>query len=125
MVRSLQRGHPEAVRHSLESLPSSQYAAIFALDALEHNHNVAEIVDLLVASLRSDGVLIISGPTENSLYKMGRRIAGFSGHYHKTTIYDIERIVEQRLRLERRRVLPLGVPLFSISCWRKSPVLNG
>jgi 2-polyprenyl-3-methyl-5-hydroxy-6-metoxy-1,4-benzoquinol methylase len=119
MVHFLQRDHPESARRSLESLPPKHYAAVFALDSLEHNDDVARIVDLLVEALRSDGVMIISGPTENVLYRIGRRIAGFSGHYHKTTIYDIERIVAKRLSLERRRILPLGVPLFSISCWRK------
>ncbi len=119
MVRFLQRAHPKAARRSLESLPPRHYAAVFALDSLEHNDNVASIVDLLVEALCADGVMILSGPTENLLYKIGRRIAGFSGHYHKTTIVDIERIVAKRLPLERRRILPLGVPLFSISCWRK------
>ena len=90
MARSCRSTRPESVRRSLESLPADHYAAVFALDSLEHNENVASIVDLLVESLRSGGVMIISGPTENRLYKLGRRIAGFSGHYHKTTIYDIE-----------------------------------
>ena len=119
MARILQANRPGVVRRSLEALKPARYAAVFALDSLEHNEDVASIVDLLIASLRDDGVLIISGPTENFLYKAGRRIAGFDGHYHKTTIYHIERIVARRVSLVRCRTLPLGIPLFSVSCWRK------
>jgi 2-polyprenyl-3-methyl-5-hydroxy-6-metoxy-1,4-benzoquinol methylase len=119
MARTLQANRPGAVRRSLEGLKPAQYAAIFALDSLEHNEDVAGIVDLLIASMRDDGVLIISGPTENFLYKAGRRIARFNGHYHKTTIYDIERILSGRVSLVQRRILPLGIPLFSITCWQK------
>lgn len=119
MALFLQRGRPEAVRRSLKSLPDGHYAAIFALDSLEHNDDFANIIDWLIEALRGDGVMITSGPSENALYRLGRRIAGFSGTYHKTTIYDIERIVAGRLALEQRRTLPFGVPLFSISCWRK------
>jgi hypothetical protein len=64
-------------------------------------------------------VFILSGPTENSLYRLGRRAARFAGDYHKTTIHDIEQLVEARrfVRLSRSRV-PLGVPLFHVSAWR-------
>ena len=119
MARTLQASRPGAVRRLLATLSPAQYAAIFALDSLEHNEHVASIVDRLVASLRDDGILIISGPTENFLYKAGRRIARFDGHYHKTTIYDIERTLVARVSLVRRRILPLGIPLFSITCWKK------
>lgn len=118
MARALLDGNPSAVRHRLDALEPGRYAAIFALDSLEHNDNVGAIVDQLRPALRSDGVLILSGPTENWLYRLGRRIAGFSGAYHKTTIYHIERDVAERLTLIRRRTLPPGMPLFSVSCWR-------
>jgi 2-polyprenyl-3-methyl-5-hydroxy-6-metoxy-1,4-benzoquinol methylase len=117
MARSLIEGNPQATRRPLERLERGRYAAIFALDSLEHNEDVGAIVDLLLPALRSDGVLIISGPTENMLYRLGRRIAGFSGEYHKTTIYHIEREVGRQFRLLSRRALPIGMPLFSVSCW--------
>ncbi|WP_158930671.1 bifunctional 2-polyprenyl-6-hydroxyphenol methylase/3-demethylubiquinol 3-O-methyltransferase UbiG [Acidisphaera sp. S103] len=117
MARSLTEYNPNAGRHSLEELKPGHYAAVFALDSLEHNDDVDSIVDQICPALGSKGVLILSGPTENALYRLGRRIAGFSGAYHKTTIYDIERKIAQRLRLVSRRTLPVGIPLFSVSCW--------
>lgn len=98
-------------------MPQDAYAAIFALDALEHNDDVGSIIDVLAKGLRPDGVLLISGPTENALYRAGRLIAGFSGHYHKTNIWQIEEVAKTKLRPVRRRLVPVGLPLFSISAW--------
>jgi 2-polyprenyl-3-methyl-5-hydroxy-6-metoxy-1,4-benzoquinol methylase len=117
MARLLLEGNPKAERYVLDDLKSEQYTAIFALDSLEHNDDVGAILDRLCLALHPDGVLILSGPTENALYRLGRRIAGFNGAYHKTTIYDIERKVGHRFRLVSRRALPIGIPLFSVSCW--------
>lgn len=120
MAQALVRDNPKAVRHDLNGLPGHRYAAIFALDSLEHNEDVGAIVDRLVPALRTDGVFILSGPTENALYRLGRKIAGFSGAYHKTTIHHIEAAVSQRLRLLSRRSVPVGLPLFSVSCWKSA-----
>ncbi len=64
--------------------------------------------------------MILSGPTENALYRLGRKIAGFDGHYHTTTIHHIEQAAAQHMTLLERRRAPFGVPLFSISAWRKA-----
>jgi len=108
----------DAIRETLDGAPDQKYAAVFALDSLEHNENVAELVDRLMKTLMPGGVFILSGPTENALYRLGRRIAGFDGHYHHTTIIDIERIVAERMVRVDRRVIPFGVPLFQVSAWR-------
>lgn len=120
LIKALVEMNPRAKREHLDKLPPSSFAAIFALDSLEHNDNVGELLDLLAASLRPDGVLILSGPTENWLYKTGRKIAGFSGHYHKTTIADIEQVASGKLALVHRRSVPFGVPLFSLSVWKRA-----
>lgn len=117
MARSLTEANPAAARQRLEHLPPGRYASIFALDSLEHNEDVGAILELLRPALAPDGVFILSGPTENALYRLGRRIAGFSGTYHKTNIYDIETEARRHFVLRKRRLLPLGVPLFSVSCW--------
>jgi len=118
MAAALDRAVPWAVQRQAEALPLGHYAAICALDSLEHNDDVGAIVEQLRPALRADGVLILSGPTENALYRLGRRVAGFSGAYHKTNIYEIETIVGRSFALLQRRVVPFGVGLFSVSCWR-------
>ncbi len=109
---------PQARREYLDNLPKSAFACIFALDSLEHNEDVPSIVEHLAKGMTADGILIVSGPTENALYRLGRAIARFRDHFHKTTIYDIEVALAQRFtRLEVRGV-PFGLPLFRVSAWR-------
>ncbi len=119
MAQALVLHNSEATRRTFEALPANQYAIIFALDSLEHNDNVGELLAGILPALRPDGVLIVSGPTENALYRLGRHIAGFSGEYHKTTIYHIEQEIGSSMQLVQRTRLPFGLPLFSVSCWRR------
>jgi 2-polyprenyl-3-methyl-5-hydroxy-6-metoxy-1,4-benzoquinol methylase len=118
VAQALQKCLPNARRIDLEHAGDKQFAAIFALDSLEHNHDVEPIVSRLEAGLGDSGVLILSGPTENLLYRVGRRLAGFSGHYHHQTIWDIEKRISARMSLLERKLIPVGLPLFSVSAWR-------
>lgn len=110
---------PDAHRHSLKDAPDGDYSVVFALDSLEHNKNYPEILAALVTKLQPEGVLILSGPTENTLYRLGRRIAGFDAHYHETNIYAIEATAQEHLTRLRLKNLPPLAPLFRLSAWRK------
>ena len=111
---------PDAKRQTLESADDSGYDWVFAIDSLEHNDNYPELLQRLAEKLTPDGILVLSGPTENSLYKLGRRIAGFSGDYHKTNIYDIEKAASKHLRLIQSLSIFPGVPFFSLTAWTKA-----
>jgi hypothetical protein len=101
-------------------LPERAFRTVLALDSLEHNDDLDGILGRLTASLADDGRLVISGPTESALYRLGRRIAGFSGHYHKQTVHDVEAAAAKLLRrVSVSSVPPLGA-LFRISVWRQS-----
>lgn len=107
-----------AQRHSIETAEAGSYATIFALDSLEHNTNIPELVERLAALLRKDGIFILSGPTESRFYRLGRRLAGFSGHYHHSNIFDIEGIFQPHFeRIDTVRV-PVFPALFRVSAWR-------
>lgn len=113
----LQKVLPDATRHTLESAPTGYFASVFALDALEHNDNYVELLDILKSKLAPNGVLVLSGPTENALYRLGRKIAGFSGHYHRTNIQMIEQATERTYRRLARKTVPFAMPLFRLSAW--------
>ena len=115
--RALQDEIPTAIKEN--GVAAGHYSAIFALDSLEHNDDHATLLTQLAAGLNPDGVLILSGPTESWFYRLGRSIAGFSGHYHKTTIYDIQRTAATMLDQVASCTLPLpGLSLFHVSVWR-------
>jgi 2-polyprenyl-3-methyl-5-hydroxy-6-metoxy-1,4-benzoquinol methylase len=114
----LKHNIPNAHQRSIENLEEQEFDAIFCLDSLEHNRDIAGIVRKLFSALKSSGCLIVSGPTENLMYRLGRKIAGFSGHYHETNVYEIERIISTDGSCERRVRFPYGIPIFSITVWR-------
>src|SRR5213593_60078 len=116
LLSRLSRAH----RRTLDSAPDGTYDWVFAIDSLEHNNNFAELLGALSAKLAPGGVFIISGPTENGLYRLGRRIAGFNSHYHLTTIYHIEgAAVANNLTRVGLTTTPFGIPLFRISGWTR------
>jgi len=117
-AKYLLANNPRAKRVTLDDAREGEYDAVFAIDSLEHNEDYAELVGRLARLLRPEGVLVLSGPTENALYRFGRRIAGFTGEYHHTTIYDIERAAMRSLSLERVKTVPFGLPLFRVTLWR-------
>lgn len=83
--------------------------AIVALDVLEHVDDLPGTVRSLASLLRPGGRVIMSGPTETPVYKLGRVLAGFAGkgHYHHTNVFDIrQRFLEAGFQLRQERRLP-------------------
>lgn len=109
----------EAKRVSLGNAQPGAYAAMFALDSLEHNDDIPALIEQLVPMLQRDGVFILSGPTESGFYKLGRRLAGFSGHYHLSNIFDIEAILARHCTLVEARRVPVFPTLFRVTAWRR------
>ena len=104
------------LKKSLNELEILQHDAdcILALDVLEHVPDPNEMIDNLVGLLSPRGKLFVSGPTENWLYRMGRKIVGFRGDYHRWNIYDIQKLLAKRLNIDTTAVRPRGLPLFLI-----------
>lgn len=97
--------------HDLSSaaIPHQSLKLILALDVLEHVEDLQKILADIALVLAPDGVLLVSGPTENWLYRLGRRIAGFSGHYHLRNIQDVMDEMQRlfSVRIVKRLVYPL------------------
>lgn len=108
------------LRSDLPSATDERFDAIFALDVLEHVEDHAMLVSRFLHLLKPSGRVLLSGPTENRLYRLGRAAAGFSGHYHVANIYQIERSFEQNgfLRTGEATLYPL-VPAFRVSRWER------
>ena len=98
------------------------FDVIFALDMLEHVENLDLFIDKFMELSHEGTKFIISGPTENVLYKMGRVLIGYAeqGRFHERTIYDIERRFRERHLINLKiRSLFFPVSLFRISAWKK------
>jgi len=96
---------------------------VIAADVLEHVDDLPVLVEIMRRKLRNGGALIVSGPTENWLYRLGRAIAGFSGDYHVRSVFEVEDAIrDERFTCERVRHLPfpVGPDLFRITLWRRN-----
>lgn len=76
---------------------------IIAAEVLEHVDDLPPTLRQFQSWLKPNGRLLVSLPTENALYRLGRRLAGFSGHYHHSNAASIDK--EIRAFGFRRRAL--------------------
>lgn len=84
---------------------------VIAAEVLEHVEPLAPTLDFFRRALARDGTLLVSLPTESRLYRLGRRLAGFHGHYHHATAADIDRAIRRGgFRRTHLRKLPAGGP---------------
>lgn len=110
---------------SLGAVPDASVSAIVAADVLEHVDDLPDLLGEMRRVLEPGGALIVSGPTENVAYRIGRLIAGFGGkgEYHHADARAVERaIARSGMTPERTVTLPLRVPphLFRIVRFRRS-----
>jgi 2-polyprenyl-3-methyl-5-hydroxy-6-metoxy-1,4-benzoquinol methylase len=106
----------DANQVSLSQLPPRCFDLINALDVLEHVDDLPRTLSELLNLLKPGGRLVVSGPTENILYQIGRRIAGpeYSGEYHERGIAEIKRELNRLARVEGIATLYWPVPLFEV-----------
>lgn len=98
------------------NLNPSQFDIIYALDVLEHIENLTDYIQLFEHLLTPSGVIIVSGPTENIFYKIGRQFAGekFTGDYHVTDISAIKTKFQQFLNVTTLKKLFPPINLFEL-----------
>ncbi len=103
-------------QETYEEIPEKSLDLIIALDVLEHVDNLERELDKFTSLLAPSGELIVSGPTENFLYKIGRFLAGssYSGHYHVRNVYDIRSATQKKLTTRNLATLYPIVPFFLI-----------
>jgi hypothetical protein len=65
--------------------------------------------------LKPGGQLLVTGPTENLAYRIGRRMVGFTGEYHHLTIYDVLKEVAKQFEVQVVDRIPALVPLFLVA----------
>jgi SAM-dependent methyltransferase len=87
---------------------------VLALDVLEHVEDLDGTLRSIRLAMSPEGRLLVSGPTENLLYRLGRRLAGYSGHYHRRSVGAIEKALKREFCIVAKKVLYPPVPLFVV-----------
>ena len=99
---------PEAA----EALPTGCLDLVIAAEVLEHIDVIEAPLALFARLLKPGGRLLVSLPTENAAYRFGRRLAGFSGHFHVHNAASIDgRIQAFGYTRERLEHIPAPGPL--------------
>jgi 2-polyprenyl-3-methyl-5-hydroxy-6-metoxy-1,4-benzoquinol methylase len=106
----------DANQISIAGLEPKSFDLINALDVLEHVDDLPRTLSELIHLLRPGGQLVVSGPTENILYQIGRKFAGseYSGAYHERGIGEIKRELAKLAQIDPIATLYWPVPLFEI-----------
>jgi 2-polyprenyl-3-methyl-5-hydroxy-6-metoxy-1,4-benzoquinol methylase len=106
----------DAKQISLPQLTPKSFDLINALDVLEHVDDLSTTLSDLLNLLKPGGRLVISGPTENTIYRIGRKLAGpeFSGEYHERGTAEIKRELARLAGVRQIATLYWPAPLFEI-----------
>jgi len=106
----------DAMKTNFSDLSKNSFDLIIALDVLEHVPDLPKTLSDLFSILKPNGKLIVSGPTENILYQIGRKIAGpeYSGAYHERGIAEIKYEIRKIAKIQHIATLYQPIPLFEI-----------
>lgn len=105
----------------VSDLPANSFDVIVALDVLEHVRDLSQTLNNLMTCLAPRGRLVVSGPTENILYQIGRRLAGpeYTGNYHERGISEIRRELAKIATVDHIATLYWPIPLFEVFAAKK------
>jgi 2-polyprenyl-3-methyl-5-hydroxy-6-metoxy-1,4-benzoquinol methylase len=88
-------------------VPRGSVDIILAAEVLEHIQPLQRTLAFFESCLKPSGKLLASLPTEGWLYRLGRRLAGFRGHYHHSNARSIDyEIVRAGFRRQRLKKIP-------------------
>ena len=100
------------------------YDVIVAADVLEHFIDLQVPLQFINNHLKKDALLVVSLPTENAIYVLGRKIIRKNkplDHYHKSCEV-LEFLIDNGFELIRKQYCPkyiFPIPLFEIAMLRK------
>lgn len=101
--------HPDALA---AGIPDGSLDLVVAAEVLEHVDPVEPTLDMFRKQLKPGGRLLVSLPTEGTLYKVGRRLAGFKGDYHHHNAKSLHAAIQAAgFRSLKLTKIPLPRPL--------------
>jgi SAM-dependent methyltransferase len=78
----------------LAGLPDGCLDLVVAAEVLEHIDDLGPVLADFRRLLKPGGRLLVSLPTEGRLYRLGRRLAGFDGHFHVHNAASIDATIQ-------------------------------
>jgi 2-polyprenyl-3-methyl-5-hydroxy-6-metoxy-1,4-benzoquinol methylase len=105
------------------SMDHHAFDVVVALDVLEHVDDLDAVYQNILTRTAPSGVWVVSGPTENWLYRLMRGVARTSGEGHVRTVADVFAAVPLEMRHKESVKLPFGspAPLFMVARFERRP----
>ena len=100
-----------------------KYDLIIATDVLEHFFNLQQPLDFFNKFLKNSGLLLVTLPTENWVYELGRKIVNKQkpkDHYHNSR-HVIDFLTENNFKKINKRFVPnyiIPIPLFEVAIFK-------
>jgi len=107
-----------------------KYDTIIATDVLEHFQNLEEPLNFFRKYLKEEGKLLVTLPTENFLYELGRKVINKTkplDHYHKSKEV-IDFLLKNNFEIIDKTYAPkylFKIPLFEVVLLRYMKENNG
>jgi len=97
----------------------SHFDIVFATSSLEHFHNIHDVTREIERLLKPGGTLIWLSPTENILYRIGRKLLGYKKpHDHYWTAQRLEAILNNCLKPKTTKNWPV-LPIYRMGVYEK------
>ncbi len=107
------------------NVPSGTMDIVVAANVLEHVSDIDGVVGVLSKKLRKGGIMIVSSPTENFAYRLGRQALqlmghkAFSGDYHERSCREIWNCLNLHNLVEKAQVqIPLPRCMCLYKIWK-------
>ncbi|MBM3143944.1 MAG: class I SAM-dependent methyltransferase [Chloroflexi bacterium] len=99
---------PDSMKTKIED---ASIEVIICGEVLEHIQDISSILNEFRRVSKPDAHLLVTLPTENLLYRFGRKLSGFEGDYHLLDARKIhERITRANFKFVQRKYIPLYGP---------------
>lgn len=125
-LRKIQKNHANLELRAADATNLSDYVdenscdVIVATSVLEHINDYNQAIDEIRKCLKPNGIFACVLPTENWLYRLGRRLVRYQEDYHKHYSYErLQASLRRKLRKIKKWNCPSGLPLFTIGIYAK------
>jgi len=93
-------------------IPERSVDLVICGQVLEHVEDLGSVLMRFRRQMKPTGHLLVSIPTENAVYRIGRRLAGFKGEYHHHTAAAVHsQVLNSGFEPIRRKYIPFYGPL--------------
>lgn len=106
----------------LSDIFREKFDVIIAAEVLEHmeEEQLQEALSEFHDVLAEDGTIIVSLPVEHLAYKIGRKLVGFRGDYHKIDCREIvDAIKRSRLNCVSEWHIPPAIPFYKVLTFKR------